>query len=60
MKRINGVLLLFLMTNLLTGCSVIEGIFKAGLWSGIIFVVVIVALLIWLITRFMGGGGNRQ
>ncbi len=60
MKRIKGVLLLFLMTNLLTGCSVIEGIFKAGLWSGIIFVVVIVALLIWLITRFMGGGGNRQ
>lgn len=56
MKRLNGLLILFLMSNLLTGCSVIEGIFKAGLWSGIIFVVVILALIIWLISRFMGGG----
>ena len=40
----------FLMTNL-ASCSVVEGIFKAGVWSGIIIVVVVLALIIWLISK---------
>ncbi|GEM_PF-247174 len=40
---------------LLTGCSVIEGIFKAGVWTGILIVVVVVALVIWLISKLFGG-----
>ena len=35
----------------LSSCEAIGGIFKAGMWSGIIFVAIIVALIIFIITR---------
>ncbi|SJN20146.1 hypothetical protein FM120_01830 [Sphingobacterium faecium PCAi_F2.5] len=37
----------------------IEGIFKAGVWSGIIIVVVVVALVIWLLAKLFGGGSKN-
>ncbi|MFZ4862167.1 hypothetical protein ACL9RF_08265 [Sphingobacterium sp. Mn56C] len=40
----------------LSSCQVIEGIFKAGVWSGVIMVVLVLALIIWLISRLFGGG----
>ena len=58
MKRFNLVALVLTTTMLLTSCEVIGGIFKAGVWAGIIMVVVIVALLIWLASKFMGGRRN--
>lgn len=36
----------------LSSCEAIEGIFKVGLWTGIIIVVLIIAVIIWLINRF--------
>ncbi|MCA5004231.1 hypothetical protein [Sphingobacterium bovistauri] len=58
MKRI-GLLATILSTiTLLSSCEVIGGIFKAGVWSGIIIVVIVVALIIWLISKFMGGNRN--
>ena len=39
-----------------SSCSIVGGIFKAGMVWGIILVVVIVAAIIALITR----GGNRK
>jgi hypothetical protein len=42
---------LFFAANMLTGCEVIGGIFKAGMGVGIFVVVVIVALVLWLIGR---------
>jgi hypothetical protein len=36
---------------LLSSCSAIEGIFKAGVWVGVLAVVVVVGLIIWLLTR---------
>jgi hypothetical protein len=35
----------------LNSCAAIEGIFKAGVWTGIIVVVVIIAIIIWIISR---------
>ena len=55
MKRFNLIALLITTTMMLTSCEVIGGIFKAGIWSGIIMVVVVVGLLIWLASKFMGG-----
>ncbi|WP_129716101.1 hypothetical protein [Pedobacter sp. SYP-B3415] len=46
--------LLFIMTTL-SSCDLVEGIFKAGVWTGVILVVVVVALIIWLISRVFGG-----
>lgn len=35
----------------LSGCEVIGGIFKAGVWTGIIIIVAIVALIIFIISK---------
>ena len=45
-----------LLMTTLSSCSLIEGIFKAGVWSGVIIVVVVLALIIWLISKIFGGG----
>ncbi len=34
-----------------SSCQVVEGIFKAGVWVGVIIVVVIIALIFWLISK---------
>jgi hypothetical protein len=49
MKKIN-LLLAVLAIVCLSGCSVITGIFKAGVVVGILVVVVVIALIIWLIS----------
>lgn len=36
---------------LLPGCQAIGDIFKAGVWSGIIIVVVIIGLILYFISR---------
>ena len=41
-----------LLTSLvltLDGCRVVTGIFKAGVWVGIVSVFVVIALLVWVI-----------
>jgi hypothetical protein len=54
MKRNNGIILsalLFLMISL-TSCEVVGGIFKAGMWTAVIIIVLVVALIFWLISKF--------
>ena len=41
----------FAVAMSLTSCQAIGDIFKAGVWTGIIVVVVIIGLIIYLITR---------
>jgi hypothetical protein len=41
---------LFLIVTL-SSCEAIAGIFKAGLWVGIIIVVIVVAIILWLIGK---------
>lgn len=48
------------LTLFLTSCAAIGDIFKAGAYTGIIGVIVVVALLIWLVSKFFGGGGSRN
>lgn len=45
-----------LLVTTLSSCSLVEGVFKAGVWSGIIVVVVVLALIIWVISKIFGGG----
>jgi hypothetical protein len=35
----------------LSSCEVVGGIFKAGFWTAIIVIVIIVALILWLVGR---------
>ena len=44
-------LLLTALVVFLSSCSAIAGIFKAGIWFGVIGVVVIVAIIFWLINK---------
>ena len=45
-------LCLLAMTMTLTSCEIIGDIFQAGIWVGIILVVVVVALILWLVSKF--------
>jgi hypothetical protein len=51
MKKLH-LLLIFSILMCLSSCTVIEGIFKAGVWVGVILVVVVLLLIIWLISAF--------
>jgi uncharacterized membrane protein YdbT with pleckstrin-like domain len=43
-------LLLLLLALAVGGCDLVEGIFRIGLWVGVI-IILLVVLLIWLISR---------
>jgi hypothetical protein len=38
----------------LTGCEAIEGIFKAGVWVGVVGVVVLLGIVAWVVTKMSG------
>ena len=46
--------LIVLLAMTLSGCAVAGGIFKAGLWVGIIMAVVVVALLMFIFNKARG------
>jgi hypothetical protein len=43
--------LLLLLAAVTSGCGIIAGIFKAGVWVGILAAAVIVVLLVWLVGK---------
>ena len=55
MKAFLNTLIILLLTFTLTSCELIGNIFKAGMWTGVIAVVVVIGLVIWLISRLFGG-----
>ena len=52
--RFTYISFLLLILFSLSGCEIIGDIFKAGVWVGIILVVLVIALIFWLIKKFMG------
>jgi len=59
MKKINlfsplSIMVLTLLVSVLSSCEAIGGIFKAGVWSGVILVVVVIAIIIFIISRLGG------
>jgi hypothetical protein len=51
-KRFFQFAMLFAATQLFTGCELVEGIFKAGVWVGVLVVVAIIGAVIWVISKF--------
>lgn len=51
MSRSISFLTLFFALSLLSSCEAIGGIFKAGVWVGILIVVLVIALILFLVTR---------
>ena len=48
------------LTFFLTSCAAIGDIFKAGAWTGVIGVIVVIAIVIWLVSKLFGGGGSSN
>ncbi len=48
------------LTLFLSSCAAIGDIFKAGAYTGIIGVVLVVGVLIWIASKFLGGGGRNS
>jgi hypothetical protein len=53
MKKYYGFILL-LMTMFYAGCAAIETIFKAGMWVGILVVVLFIGLIFFVISKLFG------
>jgi hypothetical protein len=51
MQRIHYITLA-LIAGLLSSCELVGDIFEAGIWTGLIVVALVIALVIWLITKF--------
>ncbi|HUS00438.1 MAG TPA: hypothetical protein VMY77_01855 [Chitinophagaceae bacterium] len=53
MKKNNGILLaaLFFVLTTLNSCEVVGGIFKAGMWVGVLVVVLVVGIILWIIGK---------
>lgn len=54
MDKIKFITALTILVITLSGCDFLGDIFKAGLWVGIIAVVIVIALVAWIIRKFRG------
>ena len=53
MKKTNLLLIVTAMLAM-SGCSVVEGIFKAGAVVGIVAVIVVILVILWIFSLFRG------
>ena len=47
-----AILLVVLLT--VQGCAAVAGIFKAGMWTGVILVAAVIVLIIYLVAKMAG------
>ena len=53
-SRVARVLLLVLLVVPLAACEIVGGIFKAGVWVGVILVAVVVIGIMWFVAKARG------
>lgn len=51
MKHTFPLALLLLFTMTLAGCEIIGNIFEAGVWVGVILVLLVIGLVVWIVSR---------
>lgn len=56
MNRYLALSAIALLTISLSSCEIVGGIFKAGVWTGLILVALVLGLIIFLFTR----GGRKD
>ena len=52
--KILPILSLLFILFISTGMEVVGDIFEAGLWVGVILVILVIVLIIWLVRKFLG------
>ncbi|MEO7394201.1 MAG: hypothetical protein ABIU11_04615 [Chitinophagaceae bacterium] len=50
-KNFHYLLILVALPLLLSGCSVIEGVFKAGMWWAFFLVALVIGVIVWAIAK---------
>ncbi|WP_341842706.1 phosphatidate cytidylyltransferase [Chitinophaga caseinilytica] len=56
MNRILSLSIIALLSITLSSCEIVGGIFKAGVWTGLILVALVLGLIIFLFSR----GGRKD
>lgn len=51
MNMIFALTLLVVSTMMLVGCELVGDIFEAGVWMGVILVILVVGLVVWLFSK---------
>jgi uncharacterized membrane protein YkvI len=51
MNKIIAFTLLVISTSISAGCELVGDIFEAGVWLGVILVIVVVGLVVWLFAK---------
>ena len=51
MNKIITFTLLVISTMMLAGCELVGDIFQAGVWMGVILVILVVGLVVWLFSK---------
>lgn len=54
----NFFLFLVFIAVTFSSCQAVGDIFKAGAWTAIIGIVVVVAIIFWIVSKVSGGGGK--
>jgi uncharacterized membrane protein YkvI len=54
LRRLVRLLLLTAIVLALAACSAVAGIFKAGMWTGVLIIVIVILLIVWLFGRRRG------
>lgn len=56
MKNINAnsLWIAFILMLSLSSCDLAGDIFEAGAWTAIIMLVLVIAIIIWIVRKFMG------
>ena len=54
----NFLFVLLLLAVSFSSCEAIGDIFKAGAWTAIIGIVIVVAIIFWIVSKV--GGGNKS
>lgn len=58
MKKLNLLLVVAVLMTSLSSCSVIGDIFKAGAYTAIIGIIILVLIIFWIISKFRGNSGS--
>lgn len=58
MKKFNLFIIAALAMCAFSSCSVIGDIFKAGAYTAIIGIIILVLIIFWIISKFRGGSNS--
>ncbi len=54
MRSISIYSFLFVLLASMSSCELVGDIFKAGMWTSVILIVLVIALILWIISKVRG------